>query len=80
MKSLIRMYSDQGKDVIFYENAASPQRKKHAAITAVPLSRELGETAPAYFKVCGYNFPPSAETKLLNSNFQLLIFLIGVTV
>lgn len=51
MKSLIRMYNDQGKDVIFYENAASPQRKKHAAIVAVPLPVELGETAPAYFKV-----------------------------
>lgn len=60
MKALIRMYSDQGKDVIFYENAASPQRKKHAAIVAVPLPIELGETAPAYFRVRYYK-PLSAK-------------------
>lgn len=60
MKALIRMYSDQGKDVIFYENAASPQQKKHAAIVAVPLPIELGETAPAYFKVSNYK-PPGAR-------------------
>jgi len=50
MKSLTRMYNAQGRDVIFYENAASPQRRRHAAIAAVPLPLELAETAPAYFK------------------------------
>jgi len=50
MKSLTRMYASQDRDVIFYENAASPARRKHAAIFAVPLPRELGEMAPAYFK------------------------------
>lgn len=50
MKSLTRMYSSQNRSVIFYENAASPHRKRHAAITAVPLPLELGETAAAYFK------------------------------
>ena len=49
-KSLTRMYHDQGRDVIFYENAASPQRHKHAAMQVVPLPHELGETAPAFFK------------------------------
>ena len=50
MKSLTRMYHDQGRDVIFYENAAVPQRKRHAAMEVVPLPYSLGETAPAFFK------------------------------
>ncbi|KAL8770059.1 MAG: hypothetical protein Q9209_004097 [Squamulea sp. 1 TL-2023] len=50
MKSLTRMYHDQGRDVIFYENAAVPQRKKHAGMEVVPLPYSLGETAPAFFK------------------------------
>ncbi|MCJ1478990.1 hypothetical protein MMC13_007674 [Lambiella insularis] len=50
MKSLTRMYHDQGRSVVFYENAAVPQRKKHAGMEAVPLPYSLGETAPAFFK------------------------------
>lgn len=51
MKCLKRMYHDQGRDVIFYENAAAPQRRKHAAMEAVPLPPRLAADAPAYFKV-----------------------------
>lgn len=50
MKSLTRMYHDQGRDVIFYENAAAPQRKKHATLEAVPLPYSMGNTAPAFFR------------------------------
>lgn len=50
MKSLTRMYHEQGRDVIFYENAANPGRHLHAAMTAVPIPYEEGATAPAYFK------------------------------
>jgi hypothetical protein len=50
MKSLTRFYHDQGRDVVFYENAAFPARKPHAALVAVPLPYSLGETAPAFFK------------------------------
>ncbi|KAH7330000.1 CwfJ C-terminus 1-domain-containing protein-like protein [Rhexocercosporidium sp. MPI-PUGE-AT-0058] len=50
MKSLTRMYHDQGRDVVFYENAATPHRKMHAAMQVVPLPYSLGETAPAFFK------------------------------
>ncbi|KAF2266801.1 hypothetical protein CC78DRAFT_531246 [Lojkania enalia] len=50
MKCLTRMYHDQGRDVVFYENAASPHRKLHAAMNAVPIPFELGETAPAFFR------------------------------
>jgi hypothetical protein len=44
------MYHDQGRAVIFYENAAHPQRKAHAGMTVVPLPYSLGDTAPAFFK------------------------------
>ncbi|KAI9674747.1 MAG: hypothetical protein M1817_001651 [Caeruleum heppii] len=50
MKSLTRMYHDQGRDVVFYENAAAPQRRRHASMEVVPLPYRLGETAPAFFK------------------------------
>lgn len=50
MKSLTRMYHDQGREVIFYENAANPQRRLHAAMVAVPIPYEEGATAPAYFR------------------------------
>lgn len=50
MKSLTRMYHDQGRDVVFYENAAAPQRHLHAAMVAIPIPYEEGATAPAYFK------------------------------
>lgn len=50
MKSLTRLYHDQGRDVLFYENAASPQRRPHAALVAVPIPYELGDTAPAFFR------------------------------
>ncbi|RDA94072.1 hypothetical protein CP533_5292 [Ophiocordyceps camponoti-saundersi (nom. inval.)] len=48
MKSLTRMYHDQGRDVIFYENATSPDR--HAAMVAVPIPYDRGGLAPAFFR------------------------------
>ncbi|KAK6196541.1 hypothetical protein LQW54_011430 [Pestalotiopsis sp. IQ-011] len=50
MKCLTRMYHDQGREVVFYENAATPQRHMHAAMQAVPIPYEQGDTAPAFFK------------------------------
>ena len=50
MKSLTRMYHDQGRSVLFYENAAFMARRKHAALEAVPLPYSLGEIAPQFFK------------------------------
>ncbi|KAH7127439.1 CwfJ C-terminus 1-domain-containing protein-like protein [Dactylonectria macrodidyma] len=50
MKSLTRMYHDQGREVVFYENAASPHRHPHAAMVAVPIPYAEGATAPAYFR------------------------------
>ncbi|KAF2431041.1 hypothetical protein EJ08DRAFT_611248 [Tothia fuscella] len=50
MKSLTRMYHDQGRSVLFYENAAFPHKRRHAAMSVIPLPYSLGETAPAFFK------------------------------
>lgn len=50
MKSLTRLYHEQGRDVVFYENAAAPQRHLHAAVVAVPIPWDLGDTAPAFFR------------------------------
>ncbi|KAJ3572654.1 hypothetical protein NPX13_g4974 [Xylaria arbuscula] len=50
MKCLTRLYHEQGREVVFYENAATPQRHMHAAMQAVPIPYELGDTAPAFFK------------------------------
>ncbi len=50
MKSLTRLYHDQGREVLFYENAAAPHRRAHAALVAVPIPYDLGATAPAFFK------------------------------
>ncbi|KOS21912.1 Pre-mRNA-splicing factor cwf19 [Escovopsis weberi] len=50
MKSLTRMYHDQGREVLFYENAAAPQRHLHAAMVAVPIPYDQGAMAPAFFR------------------------------
>ncbi|KAJ9138197.1 Pre-mRNA-splicing factor cwf19 [Pleurostoma richardsiae] len=50
MKSLTRLYHDQGREVLFYENAAAPQRRLHAAMVVVPIPYDLGDTAPAFFR------------------------------
>ncbi|KAL2264128.1 hypothetical protein VTK26DRAFT_1997 [Humicola hyalothermophila] len=50
MKSLTRLYHEQGREVLFYENAAAPHRRRHAALVAVPIPYDLGDTAPAFFR------------------------------
>lgn len=50
MKSLTRLYHEQGREVLFYENAAAPHRRLHAALVAVPIPWDLGDTAPAFFR------------------------------
>ncbi|KAK1773259.1 CwfJ C-terminus 2-domain-containing protein-like protein [Copromyces sp. CBS 386.78] len=49
-KSLTRLYHEQGREVLFYENAAAPGRRLHAAMVAVPIPWDLGDTAPAFFR------------------------------
>ncbi|UKZ57539.1 hypothetical protein TrVGV298_011398 [Trichoderma virens] len=44
------MYHDQGREVIFYENAAAPHKHMHAAMMAIPIPYDQGAMAPAFFK------------------------------
>lgn len=55
MKCLTRMYHDQGRDVVFYENAAAPHRRMHAAMQAVPLPYSL---VSEYLLVCDTKVAP----------------------
>ncbi|PHH60150.1 hypothetical protein CDD81_2068 [Ophiocordyceps australis] len=53
MKSLTRMYHAQGRDVVFYEDAAFPPRhahRRHASLYAVPIPYDEGALAPAHFR------------------------------
>ncbi|KAK2067076.1 hypothetical protein P8C59_000841 [Phyllachora maydis] len=50
MKALTRLYHDQGRDVLFYEDAAAPRRRRHAALVAVPVPYDQGALAPAFFR------------------------------
>ena len=75
MKCLKRMYHDQGRDVVFYENAAAPQRRRHAAMEMVPLPRGLAADAPAFFKVCSVlDFLMVAFLSLLSSPVLVNVF------
>jgi hypothetical protein len=44
------MYHAQGREVVFYENAAAPHRHQHAALVAVPIPYDEGALAPAHFR------------------------------
>ena len=51
MKSLTRHYSSTNHSVLFYENAAFPNRHPHAAMCAIPLpSTSDLDAAPAFFR------------------------------
>lgn len=44
------MWHDQGRSIIFYENAVSRSMRQHACIFAVPVSHEALDTAPGFFQ------------------------------
>ncbi|KAF8630824.1 hypothetical protein AX17_005183 [Amanita inopinata Kibby_2008] len=50
MKSLMRMFSEQDKGVIFYETVISLRRQVHTIIECVPLPWERFDVIPGYFK------------------------------
>lgn len=49
--SLVEMFKHQKRDVIFFEVAMNFKKQRHTFIECVPLSQELGQEAPIYFKV-----------------------------
>ncbi|RKF54943.1 Pre-mRNA-splicing factor cwf19 [Golovinomyces cichoracearum] len=69
MKCLTRMYHEQGRDIIFYENAAVPHKKRHAAMQAIPIPYSLGEIAPAFFKeaICSSDEEWTQHRKIIDT-------------
>jgi hypothetical protein len=51
MKSLMKMYSEEDKGVIFYETVISLKWQKHSVIECVPVPWEQFDVLPGYFKV-----------------------------
>jgi CWF19-like protein 2 len=43
------MYSSHGESVLFYEDASHPNRHRHPALVAVPMSPSSYSQCPAYF-------------------------------
>lgn len=52
MKSLMRMFAELDKGVVFYETVISLKHQKHTFIECVPLPWEQFDEIPAYFRVC----------------------------
>ncbi|OAX33380.1 hypothetical protein K503DRAFT_838391 [Rhizopogon vinicolor AM-OR11-026] len=50
MKSLMRMFAEEDKGVVFYETVVSLKSQKHTCIECIPLPWEKFDDIPAYFK------------------------------
>jgi hypothetical protein len=51
MKSLMKMYSEEDKGVVFYETVITLKWQKHSVIECVPVPWEQFDVLPGYFKV-----------------------------
>jgi hypothetical protein len=60
MKSLMRMYAEDDKGVVFYETVITLKWQKHSVIECVPVPWEQFDVLPGYFKVrvCKKFLPP----------------------
>jgi len=50
MKSVMRMFAEEDKGVVFYETVVSLKSQKHTYIECIPLPWEKFDDIPAYFK------------------------------
>ncbi|KAI0304345.1 CwfJ C-terminus 1-domain-containing protein-like protein [Multifurca ochricompacta] len=50
MKSIMRMYAEEDKGVVFYETVISLKWQKHSVIECVPVPWEQFDVLPGYFK------------------------------
>ena len=72
MKTLMQMFAEQDKGVIFFESCINLKHQKHTCIEAIPVPFELFDELPAYFQVCPPSCPPcSALTLTTGSDRQL---------
>ena len=51
MKSLMRMFAEEDKGVVFYETVLSLKKQRHTFIECVPLPWANFDDIPGYFKV-----------------------------
>ena len=51
MKSLMQMFAEEDKGVVFYETVISLKRQTHTCIECVPVPWNMFDTLPGYFKV-----------------------------
>jgi len=51
MKSIMKMFAEQDKGVVFYETVINLKWQKHTFIECVPLPWEQYDDIPQYFKV-----------------------------
>lgn len=49
-KALTQFFNSQNKDVVFFETATQLNKYPHMIINCIPLPRDVGDTAPIYFK------------------------------
>jgi Protein similar to CwfJ C-terminus 1 len=52
MKSLMRMYAEEDKGVVFYETVITLKWQRHSVIECVPVPWGQFDILPGYFKVC----------------------------
>ena len=50
MKALTRMYASKKLGILFYENAARPEKQQHAMLTAVAAPQNDISSAPGFFR------------------------------
>jgi hypothetical protein len=51
MKSVMRMFAEEDKGVVFYETVLSLSKQSHTFIECVPVPWEHFDYLPGYFKV-----------------------------
>ncbi|XP_015594629.1 CWF19-like protein 2 isoform X2 [Cephus cinctus] len=49
-KALTKMFKDQDEDPVFFEISMGHHRFPHMQLECIPLPKEVGDTAPIYFK------------------------------
>lgn len=54
MKSVMKMFAEQDKGVVFYETVINLKWQKHTFIECVPLPWEQYDDIPQYFKVSSF--------------------------
>ncbi|XP_066522777.1 CWF19-like protein 2 [Hoplias malabaricus] len=49
-RALVKMFESQDLDCVFLESYRNPKKRLHLLYECIPLPRELGDSAPIYFK------------------------------